>query len=438
MLLKLPYRFSRVQRCLRAVLYVLYDVVQRVFYVQRPCRFVRTRQLEVMFGEAARQRVGRFTHEGVGEAVAAGLRTLRDGEVVGLVPARAEQLFPRIVRSRQVGAHLAVPVQHVAAVVLRTERHGRIIQTSVAFAVHGALVETARLFFVIAVFRVVTSRAVYGLHFRQIGGQVGGDLRGEVHRQFAAFGALAGDNHRAVCRFRTVKCRGRSAFQHTYAFNIFGVDVHQTVGTYLPVVAEFGKVGTLARSAVADGHAVQDDERLVVSGDGRESAYIDRHGSGGTALRLRDADARRLTVHGGCKVGCSRLHYLVRFDSAHRVTQPFGILLDTHSRDDHLFQLLRVLSQRYPQVALLLAFCQMYFAGGIAHIGYGQRCIGRHGQCKVSVHIGNDTVVGSFLYDAGADKRLSRHIPYHTFDCFGFLRTGTSCKQKRQCHNHTT
>ena len=60
------------------------------------------------------------------------------------------------------------------------------------------------------------------------------------------------------------------------------------------------------------------------------------------------------------------------------------------------------------------------------------------GQCKVSVYIGNDTVVGSFLYDAGADKRLSRHIPYHTFDCFGFLRTGTSCKQKRQCHNHTT
>ena len=89
------------------------------------------------------------------------------------------------------------------------------------------------------------------------------------------------------------------------------------------------KVGTLARSAVADGHAVQDDERLVVSGDGRESAYIDRHGSGGTTLRLRDADARRLTVHGGCKVGCSRLHYLVRFDRAHRVTQPFGILLDT-------------------------------------------------------------------------------------------------------------
>lgn len=114
------------------------------------------------------------------------------------------------------------------------------------------------------------------------------------------------------------------------------------------------------------GTAVQDDERLVVSGDGRESAYIDRHGSGGTTLRLRDADARRLTVHGGCKVGCSRLHYLVRFDSAHRVTQPFGILLDTHSRDNHLFQLLRVLSQRYPQVALLLAFCQMYFAGGIA------------------------------------------------------------------------
>ena len=207
------------------------------------------------------------------------------------------------------------------------------------------MVETSCLFFVIAIVGVVASRAVQCLYFRQIGGQVGGYLRCEIHRQFAAFSTLAGDNHCAVCGFRTIKRRSRSAFQHAYTFNIFRIDIHQTVGAYLSVVAELGKVGVFTCSAVTDGYAVQNNKRLVVSCDGGQSAYVDRYRAGRTALCLRDADAWRFAVHGRCKIGRSRLYYFVRFDSADGVAQPFGIFFDTHSCNDHFFQLLRVLSQ---------------------------------------------------------------------------------------------
>ena len=173
-----------------------------------------------------------------------------------------------------------VPVQYVASVVFRAEGHGGVIQAFVIFTVHGALVETSCLFFVIAIVGVVASRAVQCLYFWQIGGQVGGYLRCEIHRQFAAFSTLAGDNHCAVCGFRTIKCRSRSAFQHAYTFNIFRIDIHQTVGAYLSVVAELGKVGAFTCSAVTDGHAVQNNKRLVVSCDGGQSAYVDRYRAG--------------------------------------------------------------------------------------------------------------------------------------------------------------
>ena len=85
----------------------------------------------------------------------------------------------------------------------------------------------------------------------------------EVHRQLAAFGALASDDYRTVCSFRAVESCGRSSFQNTEALDVLWVDVYQTIGTDLSVVAKFGEVRAFTRAAVADGYTVQNDEWLV-------------------------------------------------------------------------------------------------------------------------------------------------------------------------------
>ena len=48
--------------------------------------------------------------------------------------------------------------------------------------------------------------------------------------------------------------------------------------------------------------------------------------------KSRQSKIEEYVSQGESALQTSSLHYLVRFDSAHRVTQPFGILLDTHSR----------------------------------------------------------------------------------------------------------
>ena len=61
---------------MRAVFYILYDVVKGVFQFQRFRQLIRTGQLEVVFGEASGQGIGNLVHECVGEAVAGGFRPL--------------------------------------------------------------------------------------------------------------------------------------------------------------------------------------------------------------------------------------------------------------------------------------------------------------------------------------------------------------------------
>ena len=84
----------------------------------------------------------------------------------------------------------------------------------------------------------------------------------EVHRQLAAFGALASDDYRTVCSLRAVESCGGSSFQNTEALDVLWVDVYQTIGTDLSVVAKFGEVRAFTRAAVADGYTVQNDEWL--------------------------------------------------------------------------------------------------------------------------------------------------------------------------------
>ena len=66
----------QVQRGLRAVFHILYDVVQRVFQCQGLDQFVGPRQFEVVLREAACQRIRYFVHKGIGETVAACFRSL--------------------------------------------------------------------------------------------------------------------------------------------------------------------------------------------------------------------------------------------------------------------------------------------------------------------------------------------------------------------------
>ena len=125
----------------------------------------------------------------------------------------------------------------------------------------------------------------------------------EVHRQLAAFGALASDDYRTVCSLRAVESCGGSSFQNTEALDVLWVDVYQTIGTDLSVVAKFGEVRAFTRAAVADGYTVQNDEWLVISSDGSQSAYVDGDSSGRTALCLCDADFRGFPYMAEAKLG---------------------------------------------------------------------------------------------------------------------------------------
>ena len=253
----------------------------------------------------------------------------------------------------------------------------------------------------------------------------------EVHRQLAAFGALASDDYRTVCSFRAVESCGRSSFQNTEALDVLWVDVYQTIGTDLSVVAKFGEVRAFTRAAVADGYTVQNDEWLVISSDGSQSAYVDGDSSGRTALCLCDADSRCFTVHGRGKVGCSCLYQFVCTDGTDGIADTFRVFFDTHCRYYDFFQLLGIFAECNLQVALLFSFCQVYLPGSIAHVSDRECCICRNGQCEVAVHIGNDAVVGAFLYDAGTDKRFSRYISYNA--CNGSVLLCKGCSGEKKC-----
>ena len=409
-----------VERCLRTVLHTLHDVVQRVLYRQRFEQLVHARQLEVVFAEAARQGVGHFVHIGIREAVARHLGALRYGHRVGLVPARAEEFFPGIVGLRHIGAHLAVPVEHGGPVVARTERLRGAVEALVGLPVPRALIEATRLLLVVAVVYVVAARTVDRLHLRQIGGHVGRHLRGEVHRQFALRSTLAGDDHRSVGRLRAIEGRGRSPLQDGNALDVLGIDVHDAVGTYTPVVAKLGEVRRVARVAVADRHTVQDDDGLVVARNGSQATHVDGHAAGRTTLRLVDAYARSLAVEGRAQIGCPGLHQIFGIDGTHGIAQPLGVFLDAHRGDYHLAQHLRVLGQHHAQVARRLAF-ELHVLGHEAHIGHGNGLrTRRYAEHEVAVYVGDN-----------ANGRALRHYTgtYEGFAC----RVSDSAPDGRRC-----
>ena len=199
----------------------------------------------------------------------------------------------------------------------------------------------------------------------------------------------------------------------------------------MSVVAKFGEVRAFTRAAVADGYTVQNDEWLVISSDGSQSAYVDGDSSGRTALCLCDADSRCFTVHGRGKVGCSCLYQFVCTDGTDGIADTFRVFFDTHCRYYDFFQLLGIFAECNLQVALLFSFCQVYLPSSIAHVSDRECCICRNGQCEVAVHIGNDAVVGAFLYDAGTDKRFSRYISYNA--CNGSVLLCKGCSGEKKC-----
>ena len=177
----------------------------------------------------------------------------------------------------------------------------------------------------------------------------------------------------------------------------------------MSVVAKFGEVRAFTRAAVADGYTVQNDEWLVISSDGSQSAYVDGRG----------------------KVGCSCLYEFVCTDGTDGIADTFRVFFDTHCRYYDFFQLLGIFAECNLQVALLFSFCQVYLPSSIAHVSDRECCICRNGQCEVAVHIGNDAVVGAFLYDAGTDKRFSRYISYNA--CNGSVLLCKGCSGEKKC-----
>ena len=179
-----------VERGLRAVFYILYDVVQGVFQFQRFRQLIRTGQLEVVFGEASGQGIGNLVHECVEKRLLVVSSLVRWRDCKSVQPVR-KQLFPRVVGQCLVGAHLPVPVKYLAAVVFRAERTRWWNGGFVALSVYCSLIEASRLFLIIAVCGVVGSPArIRSVLLVDKPGKFAGDLGIEVHRQLAALARL--------------------------------------------------------------------------------------------------------------------------------------------------------------------------------------------------------------------------------------------------------
>jgi hypothetical protein len=90
---------------------------------------------------------------------------------------------------------------------------------------------------------------------------------------------LHGDEDNAVRAFGTIQGSGGSAFQDGEVLDILDVDVGETVGLHALLIP----VALVVHVSVTDRNAVHDDERLVGTGNGGETADVDGDSAGGAA-----------------------------------------------------------------------------------------------------------------------------------------------------------
>ena len=213
-----------------------------------------------------------------------------------------------------------------------------------------------------------------------------GQFRGLAHAYRTVVGdaclafltLLGGDQDDAVGSARTVDGSGRGVLQHGDVVNVCRGQVAQRAGHTVHQHQGAGRSAERAHTADADG-----------------AGFL----SGITAA-LCDGDAGHQTgEHVGHIGHGARLHGLAvdGGDGADDV----HLLLDAVAHYDYFVQHFGVFLQR--NVVLGSAGFHRQGLGGVAHIADLQLASGGNRQLEVAVHVGDDTVGGACLSDAGTD-----------------------------------
>ena len=274
--------------------------------------------------------VGTAVQIGIGEAHIALVATLGDTDVVLLVDTGAEHFLPRILVDDIVGTISAIEVEEfLAGIITRTEILRRTGICHLTVTVTVVTIEES-VGIVVAVAQTVlgeSTRTEGCLIGRHISYEVAGNAGIEVDADSAGtLTALGGNHDNAVGSFRTVEGRSGSTLKNAEVLDILGVDVGQTVALRTLAAPIVGVVGI----AVVDGHTVDNDERLVGTGNGAETTHVDGDGTCSTTRSGLDAYTGCLTVEGSTEVGAGGGGEFIALDSRYGVTEFLGILLDTH------------------------------------------------------------------------------------------------------------
>ena len=337
------------------VLDVLLHVVDRVAELNGLCDVLATGDLEVVLVQMRVVLVRSVVHPGVGETGVAVLATAGDGHVVLLGETGAEDVGIRIVSDGGVLHHSGRSVD-VLAIELRTETvvtttvGGHSIEgtdsLSVTVLVAGRETEGrgSRVAVNIVVVPVLegVARTENGLHLRHVGNHVG--ISGSAKLDMGSgvpLTLLHGDEDDTVRTLRTVEGSRVGTLQDGEALDVLDVDVSETVGLHTLLTP----VAVVVHIAVTHGNAVNDDERLVGTSDGRKTADVDGDSSGGSTRSRGYADTGRLTIKGGTQGRGSGGHEALGVDGADRVTELLLILADTEGGHDSTFKHLGVFLQ---------------------------------------------------------------------------------------------
>ena len=206
--------------------------------------------------------------------------TMSQRQVISLIETCTEDVSPLVTINRHECTFSTVEVSNLLVRVISSTP--RIVSftvrssNSIAIAVQSSLTETGQSCLVcIAQYPVVITRTVFLLNFRHVGHLIPAHVSAEVNAGTATLLTLLGSNHHnTIGSFRTIQSRCGSTLQDRDVFNIFRVDIHETVrvDTLVPPIV------IIVSITVTQRHTVHDQQRLSVTCNRRKATYRNRYG----------------------------------------------------------------------------------------------------------------------------------------------------------------
>ncbi len=207
------------------------------------------------------------------------------------------------------------------------------------------------------------------------------------HGHFAVLATFCGDENNTVGAFLAVECRSGGALEHAHAFDVGGVEVGHR------------------RTAAADGHAVDNEQRFVAlagvnRGDGADNDLRSRVGGAAGGRYLKTGN---LALKGVDEVGALSGSDVVAAEFLHREVQSRFFLALTHGGYHHFGEHFGV-------------FLHCHVDDAASADAYFQRFHANEGECEHVLAVGNVDGVMSVDVCNGTSG--------HALHCDGSARNG--------------